>query len=471
MISRTILLLFLTFTSPIFGQQLKPLFDGKTFKGWEQRGEAIWEINDGVITGRTGKGGHGWLCTDRTYSDFILELEVKISAGNGGIQVRSHFEEGDKMVGYQVEVDPSPRAWSGGLYEQGRRGWLQNLTNNPAARAAFKTNDWNRYRIEVRGDSFRTWVNDVPATDYRDSLDIEGIIALQVHSGKNHFVQFRNIRIADLGNRKWEPLWNGENFKGWQKSGAGEWRIENGVIIGKNAKNEPGYGHLFSQKRYDDFTIRLKYKAVAGNSGLYFRTVKSESGLQGIQAEIDATNDAGGLYESGGRGWVVQPDPKDVKKWFRPNEWNTMTVSAHGSRIAVDVNGFRTAEVINDPSRRDGYFALQLHGGQDVEVHFKDIEILSGPDPKFAKVKPEQSVQIIEQSDRLRIELGGVLFTEYKIRDVPRPFFYPVLGPGQVGMTRNWSMREASNEDRDHPHQKGLTFTHGAMNGVDFWTE
>jgi len=147
------LLSFLLGLQAVIAEELKPIFDGKTFDGWVERGDAIWEINEGIITGRTGKGGHGWLCTDRTYGDFVLELEVKIETGNSGIQIRSHFEEGDKMVGYQIEVDPSARAWSGGLYEQGRRGWLQNLTNNPAARAAFKANDWNRYRVECRGDS------------------------------------------------------------------------------------------------------------------------------------------------------------------------------------------------------------------------------------------------------------------------------------------------------------------------------
>lgn len=471
MISRSVVLLLVFICSSVFGQTLKPIFDGKTFKGWEKRGEAIWEIHDGVITGRTGKGGHGWLCTDRTYGDFILELEVKIESGNAGVQVRSHFENGDKMVGYQVEVDPSPRAWSGGLYEQGRRGWLQNLTNTPAARAAFKPGEWNHYRIECIGDSFRTWVNDVPATDYRDSLDIEGIIALQVHSGKNHKVQFRNIRLADLGKRNWKPLWDGKTFNGWEKIGSGNWEIRDGVLIGTQSRDVTTYGHLVSEKRFDDFTVRFKYKVVAGNSGFYFRSDKGgESGIVGIQAEVDATQDAGGLYETAGRAWVVQPDPSLVPKYFKKNEWNTMTISAHGRRVAVDVNGFRTAELVNDPGRTEGYFALQLHNNLDVEVHFKDIEILGDPDKSNARGKSAK-VEIIELPGKLRVELDGVLFTEYLAADLPRPILYPVFGPGQVSMTRDWPMRESINEERDHVHHRGLWFTHGAVNGVDFWTE
>lgn len=82
------------------------------------------------------------------------------------------------------------------------------------------------------------------------------------------------------------------------------------------------------------------------------------------------------MYETNGRGWVRQPSAADVKTWFKPQEWNTMTVAAHGKRLTVTVNGHKSAEVFDDPGRPDGYFALQLHGGQDVDVYFKDLEIL-----------------------------------------------------------------------------------------------
>ena len=85
----------------------------------------------------------------------------------------------------------------------------------------------------------------------------------------------------------------------------------------------------------------------------------------------------GGLYETGGRAWVVKPTPAAVKKFFRPQKWNTMTVSAHGRRIVVKVNGTQTAELKNDRGRLKGHLALPLHGGQDVDVTFKDMEILS----------------------------------------------------------------------------------------------
>ncbi len=362
-------------------EELKPLLNGHSLDGWEERGQAVWKIEAGVIVGESGQGGHGWLCTKKIFGDFILELDVKLESGNSGVQIRSHLKSNDVMVGYQIEVDPSKRAWSGGLYEQGRRGWLQNLTNNEPARMAFKAKDWNHYRIVCRGDSIRSSVNGVPATDYLDAMDIEGIIALQVHAGKNVRVAFRNIRIEDLGRRVWKPLWDGRTLQGWHPIGKGNWEIVDGAIRGTHTPEEKEFGHLVSDRIFRDFVVRLKYKAVSGNSGLYFRIEeKGFSGVSGFQAEIDPEKDAGGLYETNGRSWVSQPKPDDVKRWYKPDQWNTMTVFAHGGRVAVDVNGFRTAELMDDPGRREGKLALQLHGGQKGEVYFKDIEILGDPE-------------------------------------------------------------------------------------------
>src|SRR6478735_6254820 len=99
--------------------------------------------------------------------------------------------------------------------------------------------------------------------------------------------------------------------------------------------------------------------------------------LAGIpfQAEIDPTRDAGGLYETGGRAWVVQPDSASFKKWYKPNQWNTMTVIAKGSSIKVILNGYVTADLPNDPGRKSGHIALQLHGGMNMHVMFRDIEL------------------------------------------------------------------------------------------------
>ena len=175
---------------------------------------------------------------------------------------------------------------------------------------------------------------------------------------------------------KWQPLWDGKTFDGWHVIGKGEWKISDGAIHGTHSKAEKEFGHLVTDNEFRDFTVRLKYKAVKGNSGLYFRIEeKGFSGVSGFQAEIDPDKDAGGLYETNGRAWVSQPKPEDVKRWYKPGQWNEMTVSAHAGDLVVYVNGIKSAEVKNDPGRREGKFALQLHGRQEGDVYFKDIEI------------------------------------------------------------------------------------------------
>ena len=176
---------------------------------------------------------------------------------------------------------------------------------------------------------------------------------------------------------EWEALFDGKSLNGWHKLPGGNWKVEYGAIVGTSSKSEERHGLLVSDDTYKDFEIRIKYKAIQGNSGLYFRVkeVGGQYGVEGFQAEIDPMGNAGGLYETSGRAWVVQPDSADVKKWYKPGEWNTMSVRAEGRSVVVHVNGMKTAEIKNDPGRIDGHIALQLHGGQDMNVMFKDIEI------------------------------------------------------------------------------------------------
>jgi hypothetical protein len=177
--------------------------------------------------------------------------------------------------------------------------------------------------------------------------------------------------------QKWQPLFDGKTLTGWHTLPGGNWKVEKGMIVGTSEKSDPRHGLLVTDKTYTDFELRIKYLAVKGNSGLYFRVkeVGGPYGVEGLQAEIDPNAGAGGLYETGGRGWVVEPDSADVKKWYKRGKWNTMTVSAKGKSVTVYLNGYKTAEIKNDPGRTEGYIALQLHGDQDMLVSFKDIEI------------------------------------------------------------------------------------------------
>lgn len=358
------------------------LFDGTSIDKWQQVGHAIFEIQGDSLYATSNKERLGWLCTKREYGDFILEVDVKATDGNSGIQIRSHVSEGKPMVGYQIEIDTSERAWSGGLYEQGRRGWLNNLLENEPARKAFKVGEWNHYRIHCEGDRIRSWVNGIAAADHLDAMDLKGIIALQVHDTATK-VWFRNIRIQDLGEHRWKPLWNGQDTTGWTAIGKGNWEVRDGYLAGSHKAEEKEFGHLVSNRSFGDVALRVKYRSHEGNSGFYFHIDKSgPSGVSGFQAEIDPENDAGGLYETNGRGWVVKPSPGVQARHFKAKSWNEMAVYAHKDRISVTLNGFRTADLRNDVGRTHGPIALQLHGSQNVRVDFKAVDILTKHSPQ-----------------------------------------------------------------------------------------
>ena len=175
----------------------------------------------------------------------------------------------------------------------------------------------------------------------------------------------------------WESLFDGKTLNGWHQVPGGKWTVENGIIIGTSPKEEERHGILLTDQRYRDFKLRLKFKALKGNSGLYFRvdTVDSKVSVNGFQAEIDERKDIGGLYETGGRAWVVQPSAEEVKKYFKVHDWNEMILSAIDRHVEVYVNGVKTAELLNDPGRLEGHIGLQLHGHMEMHVMFKDIEI------------------------------------------------------------------------------------------------
>ena len=177
--------------------------------------------------------------------------------------------------------------------------------------------------------------------------------------------------------KKWKRLFDGKTLQGWHTIPGGEWKVEDGAIVGLSDKSDTRHGLLVTNQSFKDFEIRIEYKAIKGNSGLYFRAeeVGGVVGVHGFQAEIDPMQDAGGLYETGGRDWVVKPTAEQVKTWYKPGQWNKMTVRAEGAHITVHVNGKKTAELFNDTGRREGHIALQLHGSMDMHVLFKNIVI------------------------------------------------------------------------------------------------
>lgn len=158
--------------------------------------------------------------------------------------------------------------------------------------------------------------------------------------------------------------------------------VEQGTIIGESAANK--YGYLTTEKTYRNFDLRLKFKGEAnGNAGVFLHSritgTNPEHGpdIEGMQVEVDPSpgKHTGGLYESGGRGWVVMPTAEGEKALKR-GDWNDLEVSVRGNHVVTHLNRVKIAD-FNDtaPKFTDGVIGLQIHTGGGVKVRWKDIYI------------------------------------------------------------------------------------------------
>ncbi len=317
-------------------QGWKPLFNGKNFDGWKQlNGEAKYTVENGVIVGRTVHGTpNSFMTTEKNYGDFVLELELMVdNSMNSGVQFRSlskpDYNDG-RVHGYQMEIDPSDRAWSGGIYDEARRGWLYPLDLNPTAQKAFKKDAWNKYRIEAVGNTIRTFINDVPCAHLIDDMTLEGFICLQVHSipkdaKEGTEVKWKNIKIQtgnDIKQKSWddtyvvnmvkndlsaqekeqgfELLFDGNSFDKWRGYGqpsmtSKRWNAVDGEIhVSKSDGSETG-NDIITKETFDTFELKFDFKLTEGaNSGVkYFVDEKFNSGgKSGIGLEYQVLDDA-----------------------------------------------------------------------------------------------------------------------------------------------------------------------------------
>jgi len=394
-----LLLLFVLFSVAALAQSTgwKNLFDGKTLKGWHQlNGKAKYEIVNGTIVGTTvSNTPNSFLATDETYGDFILELELKVGEMNSGVQIRSlslpEVNNG-RVHGYQVEIDPSDRAWSGGIYDEARRGWMYTTEMNPAGKKAFNKTGWNKYRIEAIGSVIRTWVNGIPVTYMVDDMTPKGFIALQVHAVKERpggaSIQWKNIRIQTGAAMKAMPLdlstpvanyttntisplekaqgfsllFNGVDLTGWrdvlkQTPPQKGWVVENGLLhILPSDSIGPKYGDLLTVNQYKAFELVFDFKLSEGaNSGIkYFVTESAQSQRAGLGLEYQILDDArhpdakmgvegnrtlGSLYDLIPS---VQVEPRFQKKI---GEWNQGKIIVYpNNKVEHWLNGFKVVE-------------------------------------------------------------------------------------------------------------------------------
>ena len=175
-----------------------------------------------------------------------------------------------------------------------------------------------------------------------------------------------------------KPIFDGKTLEGWTPRPGGTWEVVDGAIVGKSPRTERRHGILLSDKTYRDFDVRAKFRVVSGDSGFYWRSEKVDSAVSvnGFQVEVDTTDETGGLYETGGRAWVVKPLAEAIaERKYQRGEWTDLRLVAEGRDARVYINGVLSAELKDDPGRLEGHFGLQLHGGQDMHVEFKELVI------------------------------------------------------------------------------------------------
>jgi len=220
------------------------------------------------------------------------------------------------------------------------------------------------------------------AIDYRDWLVIEsarpGNMPI-VEAYRHNAAHLRKTFNQPAARQKtdWQPLFNGKDLAGWHTSPGGKWEVVDGKIVGTSPKSERRHGLLISDQSYGDFDVRLKFRVHEGNSGFYFRSkpVDHAVGIKGFQAEVDRTMNTGGLYETRGRAWVAKPDQQVMKQVYTPGAWTAMRVETRGKDVTVYINDKQVTALRDDPGLTEGHFALQLHGGQNMHVEFKDLAI------------------------------------------------------------------------------------------------
>ncbi len=369
------------------------LFNGEDLSGWKQlNGEAKYEVVDGVIVGTTvANTPNSFLATEETYSDFILEVEMLlVDEFNSGIQFRSESRPdvmNGRVHGYQCEVDPSDRAWSAGIFDEARRGWLYPLELNPDARSAFKHGEWNRYRIECIGPDIKTYLNDVQVAHVIDDMTSEGFIALQVHSINDESlagrqIKWRNVRIKteniepsdnegiyvvnllpnDLSEAEAEKgfklLFDGTSTDHW-KSASGEdfpskgWEVRDGklVVVASGGDTEKKGGDIITREEFGPFELKFDFNFTEGaNSGIKYGLGNNGPSV-GLEYQIlddenhpDAKNGIAGnrtlasLYD-------LIPAEKQSRFVNGPGEWNRGRIVLHpDGRAEHWLNGRKVLE-------------------------------------------------------------------------------------------------------------------------------
>ena len=413
------------------------LFNGKDLTGWHQlNGQANYHVEKGEIVGTTvSNTSNSFLATDKDYGDFMLELDLLVDNDmNSGIQFRSISQPeimNGRVHGYQCEVDPSTRAWSGGIYDEARRGWLYTGDLNVVAKSAFKLGQWNHYRIECVGSSIRTWLNGVPVAYLLDNMTPSGLIALQVHAieakdqpGKQ--IRWKNIRIKTTGlkatqtptafvvnllpntlceaekEQGWTLLFDGKTTDGWKGVGMNQfpsegWKVEKeSLMVIANPTETAGKGvDIISDEKYSAFDLQFEFNYSEGaNSGVKYFIGNGGPSI-GLEYQIidDKRHPDAKLGVVGNRALASLYDliPADKEERFvKPaGEWNIGRIVVYpDNRVEHWLNGMKVVEYVRGSGIYKALVARSKYEGFDqfgmvreapilLQYHFDEVKFRS----------------------------------------------------------------------------------------------
>jgi hypothetical protein len=392
-------------TSDEVAQGWELLFNGKNMDNWRlynSEGTGTWHIEKGCLAADgTGSDSSGYIITRKEYASFDLAFDWKIAPG-GNSGVIYHVVESERfptpyLTGpeYQLIDDegyPDP------LEEWQKAGadYAMYLPD-PAKKKLNPAGEWNNSRILFDNGHVEYWLNGKKIIEFEAwtlewfelknagkwahapeyGLASSGHLCLQDHGYR---VWFRNLKIKELPKKESKPvsLFNGTDLTGWTVYGTEKWYVEDSLLVCESGP-EKKYGYLATDKYYKDFDLSADFRQISdGNSGIFFRSVVDGTRVSGWQVEVAPQgHDTGGIYESYGRGWLVQiPDEKE--NILRPGEWNTMRIKVIGPEVTTWLNGIEMVQLTDSIiGKAHGRIALQIHDGGGIKVQWKNLVIQS----------------------------------------------------------------------------------------------
>ncbi len=380
------------------------LFDGQTLNGWKDyNGIELtqpWHVVDGCIQAKgEGSDESGYIVTAKQYENFIISWDWKLSKGGNSGMLYHVVERPQYAVPYVTGPEYQlidNEGFASPLEEWQKLGadyamYIPDLSQvkvNPAG-------EWNNSKIVFDNGHVEYWMNGVKTIEFEAwtedwftrknsgkwtnapeyGLAHKGVFCLQDHG---YPASFRNIKVKELPTKSKEvTLFNGTDLTGWDVYGTELWYVKDGLLYCESGPDKQ-YGYMATREYYDNYDLTVEFKQEAdGNSGVFIRSFIEEGvKVNGWQVEVAPKgHDTGGIYESYGRGWLVQiPDEKETI--LKEKDWNTLRIKVVGDNVTTWLNG---EEMVNLNDEKigagQGRIALQIHDGGGIKVAWRNLKL------------------------------------------------------------------------------------------------